>query len=175
MHSEWLLATLLTHSTTLRADSCVWPLKLSHLTMQQVNCQSLSLQAKLETVPNPQQAWLECCLHRVQHHDSRTPAQDCCCWVTLLLCWETALGVAREQLFSDSRFPSVLSLLSRIVGLLISQKWKGKSKTELGKSWRAGLKQEPWVLTWIIFPSFISWTANLKRIMTPSVEALSTT
>lgn len=130
MHSNfcWLLAILAMLST----DPCVWPLETSHLTTQ-VNYQSLSQNITSGKVGNG--------------------VQFIAMWFTyssprrLLLGYSTS--TLRNNLLRGKRagflypqFPSALRLLSSIVNFLISQKWKGNSKTKWGERLKAGLKQE---------------------------------
>lgn len=163
----WLLATLVTHSTTLRADSCVWPLETNHLAIQ-VNCQSLSQNNTSSKVGNGVQF-----IPMWSTYSSPRP---------LLLGYSTStvrnnLSRGKGAGFLYPRFPSVLRLLSSIAGFPISQKWKGNSKTK----WGGQLKSRPEMRTWDTFledessfSCFISRMANLKRIMNPSAEAKST-
>ena len=124
----------------------------------------ISLQAKLEMVPNSQQC------------NSHTAAQDYCCWVTLLLHWETTFWVSTEPGFW--RLSSHQCSISGSVQWLC---WFHKSEKETVQQNGGRAAEQAWnknrrqfSLPWIIFSCFISWVANLKRTMIPSAEADST-
>lgn len=106
---------------------------------------------------------------------SHKPAQAHCSWVTLPLHQERALWVAREQLLSTSN-----SHQNSFYCPAWWACWYHRIEKETAKRNGRKLKSSPEIRTWhhflkwIIFPSFISKMASLKRVMTTSAKAKST-